>query len=90
MASANAAVRKSHAYFRCTVRKSMYAEPHSLLQFRVHVVLVPAELLHVLHPLEIAHRHATGVRINVRQHRDPLLLEDRVGVRIGRVVGRPR
>src|SRR6266849_4176805 len=52
-----------------------------MVQLRVDLLLLPEESLEVLHPLEVRHDHATGVREDVRNHEDPTLVKD--GVRVG-------
>src|SRR5216110_2812207 len=52
---------------------------HDALEAPVHGVLVPEVAAAVLHPLEVAHGHAAGVREDVGNDEDALLLEDLVG-----------
>src|ERR1035437_3348846 len=61
---------------------------HYLLQFRVDILLIPEEVVFVLHPLEVADRHATGVTEDVRDQEYALLVEDAVGFRGHWAVGR--
>ena len=53
----------------------------------VDLALLPAEVLHVLHPLEVGDHHAAGVRQDVRDHEDSLVVEHLVRERRGRAVG---
>src|SRR5207247_7200060 len=49
------------------------------LEAPVHGLFVPEVAAAVLHPFEVAHRHAAGVRKDVGNDEDALLLEDLVG-----------
>src|SRR5215470_16104784 len=60
---------------------------HDLLQAQIHFVGVPHQAFLVLHPFEVADRHAAGVGQNVRQHGDAAAGENLVGVRGGGAVG---
>src|SRR5262249_1979959 len=53
-----------------------------------HAGQIPAEVLPILHPLEVAGGHSASIGENVGQHEHFTLLEDGVGVDDGRVVGR--
>ena len=57
-----------------------------LLQARVDLFLVPAEVLEVLHPLEVGDDHAACVAEHVWCDVDALVAEDLVGLRCGRGV----
>ena len=59
---------------------------HVRLELPVHLLLVPHEPLDVLHPLEVAHRHAARVGQDVRQDQHPLLRQNLVGLGVCRVV----
>src|ERR1051325_11384294 len=52
---------------------------HDALEPPVHRVLVPEVAAAVLHPLEVAHGHTAGVRENVGNDKNALLLENLVG-----------
>ena len=56
------------------------AADHDVLEAVVDLVLRPEEVLQVLHPLEVADGHATGVREDVGDDGDAAFLEDRVGL----------
>ena len=84
-ASTNAAVRRSQLCLERIVWKRRRRRA-ALAKFGIHAFLVPAVLLHVLHPLEVAHGYAAGVGVDIRQERDPLLEEDGVRLRVGWVV----
>src|SRR6185295_4993903 len=60
---------------------------HDALEAPVHGVLVPEVAAAVLDPLEIAHGHAAGVRQNVGNDENALLLENLVGGGGGGTVG---
>src|ERR1035438_5384533 len=60
---------------------------HDLLQFRVDVLLIPEEVVFVLHPFEVADGDATGVAEDVGDQEYALLVEDAVGFRGDRAVG---
>ena len=51
-----------------------------LLELGVDAVELPAELLDVLRPLEVADRHAAGVGENVRDDQYILVSQDLVGL----------
>src|SRR5579872_1349316 len=53
---------------------------HDAPQPLVDGLLLPEELLEILHPLEVRHRDAAGVSENVRQDHDPALVQDVVGL----------
>ena len=52
---------------------------HDVLEPLVDLLLAPEEPGAVLHPLEVGHRDAAGVREDVGHDEDPLLVEDLVG-----------
>src|SRR5438094_3521199 len=54
---------------------------HDALEAPVHGVLVPEVTAAVLYPLEVAHGHTAGVRENVGNDENALLLENLVGRR---------
>src|SRR3954447_26019113 len=58
-----------------------------LLEAAVHLVLVPAEVLEVLDPLEVGHDHAARVAEHVWRDVDALVAEDAVRLRGRRAVG---
>src|SRR5262245_23177638 len=60
---------------------------HQLPELGVHLLLVPEVLLQVLHPLEVADRHAAGVAEDVRDDERVGLRQDAVRLRGGRAVG---
>src|SRR5256884_7507804 len=53
---------------------------HNVHQPLVDLALPPEESLAVLHPLEVTHRHATGVAQNVGYGEDPFRIDDRIGL----------
>ena len=55
---------------------------------QVDVVLVPEQVILVLHPFEVRHRHAAGIAEDVRDQEHALLVEDAVRFRRHRAVGR--
>jgi hypothetical protein len=56
---------------------------HDLVQAHVDLVLGPEEAAEVLHPLEVAHRHAAGVADHVGHHQHAAVGQDVVGRRHG-------
>ncbi|ETH22313.1 hypothetical protein L564_1785 [Bordetella pertussis CHLA-15] len=60
---------------------------HQALEPLVDLLLAPEEAGEVLHPLEVADRHAAGVGQHVGHHVDAVLAQDIVGFRGGRAVG---
>ena len=60
---------------------------HDAHEALVDLFLAPEEAGKVLHPLEIAHGHATGVGDHVGQHQHAALVEDVIGQRCGRAIG---
>ena len=61
---------------------------HHALELRVHFGDRPEEALQILHPFEIADRHAAGVRQDVGYQQNPLARQHFVRMRSGRSVGR--
>src|SRR5450631_2211129 len=61
--------------------------PEDALELPVDLALLPEERLQVLHPLEVRHRHATGIGEDVWHDHDAPALEDEVGVGGGGAVG---
>src|SRR5262249_39748645 len=61
---------------------------HALPELAVHLLLVPEELLEVLHPLQVRHGDAAVVDQDVRRHDDAALGELLVGAWRGRRVRR--
>jgi hypothetical protein len=59
-----------------------------VVQFLPHAIETPLIVLLVLHPFEVAGRHAAGVRQNVGENFDAALVENRVGLRLDRSVRR--
>src|SRR5438309_485696 len=59
---------------------------HDALEPTVHSVFVPEIAAAVLHPLEVAHRHAAGVREDVGNDENTLPFEDLIGGRGGGTV----
>src|SRR5258706_16342595 len=56
------------------------AAHHDALESLDDLVLRPEEALQVLHPLEVAHRHATGVGQEIRHDLDSTRADDVVGL----------
>src|SRR5690606_30770538 len=59
---------------------------HAPLELRVDLLEVPGLAALVLDPLEVADRHAAGVRPHVRDHFDAALREDGFALRVDRAV----
>ena len=66
---------------------SRKARPHDGAELVVDLALLPAEVLHVLHPLEVRDDHAARVGEHVGDDVDALVVEDVVGGRSRRAVG---
>jgi hypothetical protein len=60
---------------------------HDLVQAHVDLVFGPEEAAEVLHPFEVAHRHAAGVADHVGHHQHAALGQDVVGAGHGGAVG---
>src|SRR5437868_4830023 len=60
--------RCPHAHLLLLRKRSHPAEgiEHKIPQLLVDLLLAPHELLEVLHPFEVAHRHTTGIAEHVR------------------------
>ena len=76
--SANAATRSVLSSLSRALGHLAVGPAHDPLQPAVHLVLVPAEVLEVLHPLEVGHHHAAGVGQHVGHHQHALVHEDLV------------
>src|SRR6266849_4676087 len=66
---------------------AMEGTGHNRFEAVVDLVLSPEKALQVLHPLEVAHRYAAGVRHDVRDYRNTAIGEDAVGIRGGWTIG---
>ena len=60
---------------------------HQFLELLVDLRFVPEELLHVLHPFEVRHRHAAGVAQHIGDDENVARLQDLVGFRRRRAIG---
>src|SRR5207244_11844673 len=69
---------------RLLVEDGVGGSLHLGLELVVHLRFVPLFILDVLHPFEIADRHAAGVGEDVRQHRNAFAKEDAIRGRRGR------
>ena len=58
----------------------------NILQSLLNVSGFPEKTLHILHPLEVGHDHATGVGQDVRNDKDSLVLQDAIGLQGCRTV----
>mmetsp|Transcript_46445 Transcript_46445/g.116151 ORF Transcript_46445/g.116151 Transcript_46445/m.116151 type:complete len:426 (-) Transcript_46445:196-1473(-) len=63
---------------------------HLTVQAHVDLLLIPLEVLQVLHPLKEAHRDASGVAVDVGEHGDAAVPQDEVALRGDGPVGRLR
>ena len=61
---------------------------HNGLQAVIDLILGPEETLQVLHPLEVAHRHATGIRQDIRHNRNAAIIEDTIRIWSSRSISR--
>ena len=60
----------------------------NILQALLNIRSFPKKSLHILHPFEVGHDHATGVGQDVWNDKDPLVLQDAIGLQ-GRRTVRP-
>ena len=56
------------------------AADHNLSQLAIDVFLAPEKLLDILHPFEIGDRYAASIRQNIGDYKDPIALQDFVGL----------
>ena len=87
MPSANAATRSDDRLGLRARLDLAVGPPHGLGQAVVDRRLVPAEVLEVLHPLQVGHDHAAGVGQQVGHDRHALVHQQLVGPGGGRAVG---